>query len=162
MLIQSIRQSLDELTNLLDQLSDAEFSKSCKSLSNSTIGEHTRHIIEMFQCLEKSYDSGLLNYDNRERNKRIQTETVFAKQSIAEVILGLKNEDKIIHLEQIVDGFALQIQTNYFRELIYNLEHCIHHQALIKVAVLQCENVSINENFGVARSTIEYRKQCVQ
>lgn len=162
MLIQSIHQSLDELTNLLDQLSDAEFSKSCKSLSNSTIGEHTRHIIEMFQCLEKSYDSGLLNYDNRERNKRIQTETVFAKQSIAEVILGLKNEDKIIHLEQIVDGFALQIQTNYFRELIYNLEHCIHHQALIKVAVLQCENVSINENFGVARSTIEYRKQCVQ
>ena len=24
---------------------------------------------------------------------------------------------------------------------LYNLEHCIHHQALIKVAVLQCENI---------------------
>lgn len=162
MLIQSIHQSLDELTNLLDQLSDAEFSKSCKALSNSTIGEHTRHIIEMFQCLQNSYASGVLNYDNRERNQRIQTESAFAKQCIFDVKMGLQNEDKIIHLEQVINGLDLSIQSNYYRELLYNLEHCIHHQALIKVAVLQYENISINENFGVARSTIEYRKQCVQ
>ncbi|MEN2400202.1 DinB family protein [Flavobacterium sp. MC2016-06] len=162
MLLKSINHSLDELTNLLDQLSNQSYSKSCQALSDSTIGEHTRHILEMFQCLENSYDSGILNYDNRERNKRIQTETEFAKQCILQVKTGLKRENKTIYLEQIIDGLTFRIQSNYYRELLYNLEHCIHHQALIKVAVLQCENVLLNENFGVARSTIAYRNQCVQ
>ena len=65
-------------------------------------------------------------------------------------------------LQQIVDGEELNIESNYFRELLYNLEHCIHHQALIKVAVLQLEHLQIDQDFGVARSTIEYRKQCAQ
>jgi hypothetical protein len=162
MLLKSIHHSLDDLIYLLDQLSDHDYSKTCQALSNATIGEHTRHILEMFQCLEKSYESGILNYDNRERNNRIQTETKSAKQSIVEVKIGLKSENKLIYLEQIIDGITVRIQSNYYRELLYNLEHCIHHQALIKVAVLQFENILIDENFGVARSTIEYRKQCVQ
>lgn len=162
MLVKSINNSLDELINLLNQLSDESYSKSCAALSNASIGEHTRHILEMFQCLEKSYDPGILNYDNRERNERIQTETEFAKQCILEIKSALKTENKILFLEQMIDGLTFRIQSNYYRELLYNLEHCIHHQALIKVAVLQCENISLNENFGVASSTIEYRNQCVQ
>lgn len=162
MLLKSIIQSLDELTNLLDQLSDESYSKPCQALSNSSIGEHTRHILEMFQCLEKSYDFGVLNYDNRKRNKRIEIETKFAKQCIFDVKTALKKENKILFLEQLIDGLTFRIQSNYYRELLYNLEHCIHHQALIKVAVLQYENIELNENFGVARSTIEYKKKCVQ
>ena len=162
MLLESIRQSLDELIYLLDQLSDQDYSKSCQALSNATIGEHTRHILEMFQCLEQSYDSGILNYDNRQRNKQIQTETEFAKKCIIKIKKELKSENKIIYLEQFIDGLSMRIQSNYYRELLYNLEHCVHHQALIKVAVLQFENIIIDENFGVARSTIAYRKQCVQ
>ena len=162
MLLKSIRYSLDELIYLLDQLSDQQYAKSCEALSGATIGEHTRHIIEMFQCLENGYDFGVLKYDNRDRNTQIQTETEFAKQCIIEIKSGLKSENKTLYLEQIIDGLAIRIQSSYYRELLYNMEHCIHHQALIKVAVLPFENISINENFGVARSTIEYRKQCVQ
>lgn len=162
MLLKSIRHSLDELISLLDQLSDYDYAKSCEALSNATIGEHVRHILEMYQCLENGYESEILNYDKRERNIRIQTETEFAKQVIAEIKTGLKSENKIIYLEQLIDGLSIRIQSNYYRELLYNLEHCIHHQALIKVAVLQLKDISVSENFGVARSTIEYRKQCVQ
>ena len=57
MLIPSIKNSLNELTDLLKQLSQNEYSNSCAELSGATIGEHTRHIIEMFQCLENQYDS---------------------------------------------------------------------------------------------------------
>ena len=162
MLVKSICQSLDELIFILDQLSDEEYSKCCRSLSNATIGEHTRHIIEMFQCLEKGYELGVLNYDNRKRNEKIQTQTEFAKQCINEIKMGLRTENITMYVEQVVNELAIRIQSSYYRELLYNLEHCIHHQALIKVAVLQIENISINENFGVARSTIEYRNKCVQ
>lgn len=162
MLISSIKRSLNELIELLNQLSNEEYSQKCQHLSNATIGEHTRHIIEMFQCLENHYESGLVNYDKRERNLKIQTDTDFAIEMIVSIKENLLKENKKIELQQIIDSDEIRIESNYFRELLYNLEHCIHHQALIKVAVLQCENVNVNEDFGVARSTIEYRNQCAQ
>ena len=92
MLIPSINNSLNELIDLLNQLSQTEYSNSCVQLSNATVGEHIRHIIEMFQCLENQYDIGIVNYDKRERNTRIQTETSFAIENIA---LIQQNLDKI-------------------------------------------------------------------
>jgi allophanate hydrolase subunit 1 len=162
MLIPSIKNSLNELIDLLEQMSNTEFSKPCQLLSNSTIGEHTRHIVEMFQCLENNYYSGIVNYDKRPRNILIQTDTTFAISQIVAIQILLEKENKKIELQQIIDNEEVRIESNYFRELLYNLEHCIHHQALIKVAVLQSETIFVNENFGVARSTIEYRKQCAQ
>ncbi len=162
MLIPALNHSLNELTKLLHQLSDDEFAANCQALSNATIGEHTRHIIEMFQCLEKFYESGIVDYDLRDRNKLIQTSTNYAIECIRNIQENLDRPNKNIELQQIIDGEEIRIDSNYHRELLYNLEHCIHHQALIKVAILQCENIQIDANFGVARSTIEYRKQCVQ
>lgn len=162
MLITSINKSLDDLIFLLNQLSDSEYSDKCAHLSNASIGEHTRHIIEMFQCLENNQQSGIVNYDQRERNLKLETDTDFAIEKIEEIKQNLCSENKEIQLQQFVGGKDIRIESNYFRELLYNLEHCIHHQALIKVAVLQCERVQVNEDFGVARSTIEYRNQCAQ
>lgn len=162
MLLPSIHNSLNDLNDLLDQLTDADYSNPCRELSEASIGEHTRHIIEMFECLENQYDSGIVNYDLRERNKFIQTNTEFAKSRIIAIKNNLDRPNKNIELQQIVDGEEIRIESNYFRELLYNLEHCIHHQALIKVAIIQCSALTVNENFGVARSTIEYRNQCAQ
>jgi hypothetical protein len=162
MLIPSINNSLDELIELLNQLSKEEYSEPCFELSGSSIGEHTRHIVEMFQCLNRNYNSGIVNYDKRDRNKLIQTNTDFAIQTILDVKYGISKENKNLELHQMMDGIAIKIQSNYYRELLYNLEHCIHHQALIKVAILKSEKITVDSNFGVARSTIEYRKQCVQ
>jgi len=162
MLNSSIYKTLNELSELLSQLSNEDFSKPCPALSNSSIGEHTRHVIEMFQCLEKQYDLGVVNYDKRKRDQYIQTDTLFAKQSIDLILNQLDKPNKFIQLQQFIDGEEILIESNYHRELLNNLEHCIHHQALIKVAILQLENILVNDNFGVACSTIEFRKQCAQ
>lgn len=162
MLIPSIKNSLNELIDLLRQLSKEEYSIPCARLSEASIGEHVRHIIEMFQCLENNYETAVVNYDKRQRNGLIQTDADFAIDQIVLIQNNLRNENKKIELQQNVDGEEIRIESNYFRELLYNLEHCIHHQALIKVAVLKYGNIAIDANFGVARSTIEYRNQCAQ
>jgi hypothetical protein len=162
MLIPSIKKTLNELSDLLTQLTSDDYTSPCFGLSNATIGEHTRHIIEMFQCLEKQYEAGIINYDDRNRDYRIQTDIAFAQQTIVDVVNQLDKQNIKLQLQQMVDGEELFLDTNYDRELLYNLEHCIHHQALIKVAVLQNDAIVIDANFGVARSTIEYRKQCAQ
>jgi hypothetical protein len=71
------------------------------------------------------------------RNILIQTDTTFAISQIVAIQILLEKENKKIELQQIIDNEEVRIESNYFRELLYNLEHCIHHQALIKVAVLQ-------------------------
>ena len=162
MLLSSINNNLDELIDLLKQLSNDEYSNPCAQLSNSSIGEHTRHIIELFQCLENQYESGVINYDDRQRNVLIQTDTDFAIQQIVQIQSNLDKENKNIVLKQKIESHEIITDSNYYRELLYNFEHCIHHQALIKVAILQHSTITIDENFGVARSTIEYRNQCVQ
>lgn len=162
MLLPSIHKTLNELSDLLSQFNDSDYVNPCSGLSNATVGEHTRHIIEMFQCLEKQYNSGIINYDARNRDYQIQTNIAFAKEAIIIIINQLDKPNKNLQLHQIVDGEELLIDSNYHRELLYNLEHCIHHQALIKVAILQMDHIQIDENFGVARSTIEYKKQCAQ
>jgi hypothetical protein len=162
MLLNSINNNLEELIDLLKQLSNDEYTKPCLHLTNASIGDHTRHIIELFQCLEKQYESGIVNYDKRERNIQIQTDTDFAIRQIVFIQNNLDKENKKIVLQQQIEGNEIHTESNYHRELLYNFEHCIHHQALIKVAVFQHATISLNENFGVARSTIEFRKQCVQ
>ena len=157
-----IKHTLNELKDLLNQLSNQDFALPILYLGNSSIGEHSRHIIEMFQCLLNSYESGLLNYDERQRNNLIETDTNFAIQTIDDIIKSIEKENKNIVLNQMFYQNYVSIETNYFRELLYNLEHCIHHQALIKVAVFQLENIQLTENFGIAPSTIEYKKQCAQ
>jgi hypothetical protein len=94
----------------------------------------------MFQCLENNYYSGIVNYDKKTRNILIQTDTTFAISQIVAIQILLEKENKKIELQQIIDNEEVRIESNYFRELLYNLEHCIHHQALIKV-VLQSETI---------------------
>jgi hypothetical protein len=162
MLLKEIKKSLSDLVDLLNQLSDIEYIKPIKVLSESTIGEHTRHIIEMFQCLEDQYVNGIIQYDNRKRNKQIQNETDFAKNKILEIIKSIEKPNKPLILEQDFSGNKISISSNYQRELLFNLEHCIHHQALIKVALLTFDTNTVSETFGIANSTLQYRKQCAQ
>lgn len=162
MLTNAIHKTLTELSDLIAQLSNEDYTNPCEELSSATIGGHTRHIIELFQCLQNQYKSGTINYDNRLRDYGIQTDTVKAQMAIAAILFSMPKPNKDLILQQGIDAIEVTIESNYHRELLYNLEHCIHHQALIKVAVLQLKHLQVDENFGVARSTIEYRKQCVQ
>lgn len=164
MIVSQIKKSIAELVALLTQLSDTQFVMPCAALSNATIGEHSRHIIEMFGCLDLGYSLGTLNYDLRARNLMMQTNTEFAIQNLLLLEENLVKDNKKLFLEIVKDHQKTVVETNYERELWYNFDHCIHHQALIKVAVLMLENIRLAPDFGVAPATIEYRNQnqCVR
>lgn len=162
MILETINTTLDELLSLLNQLTIEDYNNPCAGLSNSSIGGHTRHVIEIFQCLDVQYDAGSINYDLRLRDINIQSDPRLAIDAIIALKARLPRDNKPLCLIQQFNGVAIEIATNYHRELLYNLEHCIHHQALIKVALLQNGSIKISDDFGVAKSTIEYRKQCVQ
>lgn len=162
MLFNAIHQNLNELEDLLQQIPEEDYAQPCPELSDVSIGEHMRHILEMYRVLLAAYDTGKVNYDHRERNLIVQVQPGFALNIISDIRVAMSKPDKALQIEQCANGETLLIQSNYYRELLYTLEHSIHHQALIKVAVRQCKNITVDANFGVARSTIEYRNKCAQ
>ena len=165
MLTQPIQHVFVQLSETLNQLSNEEYSRSSNILMRATIGQHVRHIIELFQCLEKGYDTGLVNYEKRKRDYKIETDRQLASELLKEIYLNIEKPNKtiILEAEDYCDEVQLvSIPSNYYRELAYNLEHTIHHMALIRVGVNEVSSVILPEEFGVAYSTIKYRQQCAQ
>ncbi len=162
---QAVNNVFIQLSSSLDQLSGQEYIQPCNNLSNNTIGQHVRHIIELFQCLEKGYDDGLVNYEKRKRDIAIETDKNLAASLLKEVYDQLDRPDKEMILEACYDDLAaeaIKIPTNYYREVAYNLEHTIHHMALIRVGIREVSTIELPADFGVASSTVKYRKQCAQ
>jgi hypothetical protein len=154
-----------QLSESLNQLTDVEYVKPSAILFNATIGQHVRHIIELFQCLEKGYSEGVVNYEKRKRDYRIETDKGLAADLLKEIYHTLEkpNKDIILEAEDYEDTIeTVSIPSNYYREIAYNLEHTVHHMALIRVGINEVSSISLPTEFGVAYSTIKFRKQCAQ
>ena len=156
-------EALNSLADALQQLPEpGQYTNPCEALSNATIGQHTRHIIELYQCLIEGYAAGEINYDDRKRNPLYENDIPAAINVIREIQKNLEQPDKDVNIFCGTNDNSVCIESNYYREVLYNLEHCIHHQALIKVALLSIKDIQIAEGFGVAPSTLQYRQQCAQ
>ncbi len=154
-----------QLSDSLDQLSGEEYKQPSNILFSATIGQHVRHIIELFLCLEKGYDEGVVNYEKRKRDYRIETDKDFAASLLKDVYhrLNRPNKDIILEAEDYGDTAEIvAIPSNYYREIAYNLEHTIHHMALIRVGINEVSSVVLPNEFGVAYSTVKFRQQCAQ
>ncbi len=162
---QSTFQNLGQLLTVLQQLKPEEYRSPLPVLSGETIGRHTRHVVEFYHCLQKGLEHGSIDYDGRKRELSLEEKLKDGVTAIERVITFVINtsHDRPLTLEVCYDpsGEKTEIITTYYRELSYNIEHVIHHLALIKIALEQhFPEVIIPENFGVAYSTLSYRQVC--
>jgi hypothetical protein len=146
------------IISLLEMIEFADYAKPSNALSDSSIGQHIRHSIEMYTCLVDNYEAEQVDYSLRKRDITLESSPLHALESFNHILKAAEKEDKSFVL--ISDG--IQYKTSYYRELLYCNEHLVHHLALIKVALNELGKYSVNENFGVASSTIKYRQSCVQ
>jgi hypothetical protein len=159
MIFVQLSQQLFALRNLLETLTPDQYRKKIEHLSGASIGAHTRHIIELLQCARNGYVAGQVDYIHRERNLLMESEKEYAINSISYLLDSIAVPDKRLTLvtEQHSDyAENVVVQTTYFREIIYNTEHTIHHLALIKVALVEMKQDIVDQNFGKAYSTINY------
>ena len=153
-----LQKILEMQKNFVEKLSQKNYIKPIVAIDNSTIGGHTRHMIEFLEIVIIGYEKSYINYDVRERNIELETNPISAVSKIEELIEKTNKKDKLITLCQNFGDENLEISTTYFRELLYNIEHCIHHQALIKVAISVLKISSlVDENFGISPSTMKHR-----
>ncbi len=155
---------LDQLANIIGQLDERDFARPSVALSNSTIGQHSRHTLEFFLCLEQGFQKGVVNYDKRSHDKLIESDKFIALNAISQVrefIKGQK-EDQSLKLEvgyERDNEDCIIIETNYFRELTYNIEHAVHHMAIMKIGLREiAPYVTFPPDFGIAVSTMRHNE----
>lgn len=162
----TIRETLTQLQQVLGQLSADEYTAQPAILNGSSIGQHCRHLLDAFVCLENGYDTGIINYENRNRNKDIEQHKETAQKHIEAILHHLNKPEKSLTLcanYSIEDSAIEEYKTSYTRELAYALEHAVHHTALIGVGIkVVAPNVVVPKNFGVASSTVKYRNSLAQ
>lgn len=162
---QSVKKLFLQLEDSLIQLSNEQYNAKIDTLSGATIGQHVRHVVEMFVCLQDGYTSGIVNYETRKRDITIETLKDVAIELLHKINATLFSDNKELILEVGFDENSDELNrlpTNYFREVAYNLEHTIHHMALIRIGICKVSDIKLSEGYGVASSTIKYRHQLLE
>ena len=155
------RTLLEDLMDLCERLDDQQYFYNSKLLNAASIGQYLRHSAEFYLCLFQGIHTQTVNYDERKRDLLIETD----RKHAIKILSDLSNQ-----LKQISSSFALQLFSNETeakekpfinsvdRELLYCLDHAIHHQALIKIGLKELQIADlVGDHFGVAYSTLRHR-----
>ncbi|RLD18636.1 MAG: hypothetical protein DRI69_09985 [Bacteroidetes bacterium] len=157
-------QSLQDAEVYLREIDPDVYGMSLDLLFGASIGQHTRHFVEFYQCLLDQISGTLpeVNYAKRLREPAIEDDPEFALKTIERLV------DKVLALDENVtcklkcseqfENEDVYIDSNLERELLYNIEHTIHHLAIIKIGLAAvAPGIGLPEHFGVAPSTLRYR-----
>ncbi len=159
MIFLQLKQQLQALQQLLAVLNSEQYAHKIDHLGKASIGGHTRHIIELLQCAIDGYYIGKVDYVNRKRNLALENDKHLALETLQKLQQVVELPDVL--LTTVVDATSVTtkstVSTTYFREIVYNTEHTIHHLALIKVALIELQLHVVDDHFGMAYSTIAYK-----
>lgn len=161
---------LNDVRHYLSMIEPVTYQAPLELLSGSTIGQHTRHIIEFYNCLLEQQEGNatpVINYAMRRRDYDIESQPDHALRCVDNICQRLRDLDaeKNCLLDCTEHGQDnLLVTSTIGRELIYNIEHTIHHLAIVKIALkATAPSIDLPEHFGVAPSTIRHRQElCAQ
>jgi hypothetical protein len=164
-ILQAALAILSQGEQLLITLTPGHFTQKVPAAFNVSIGGHYRHCLDHFTSVVRSLGSDLVDYDNRERDARIETQPEFALSVTRELRQALA----ALSPEQLHTTVAARCEVSYEpgnspltasslgRELVYCIAHAIHHYALIAV-MARLLNARVPEHFGIAPSTVAHQK----
>lgn len=172
MILTATKNHLNQLKQVCKLLTNQQLIEQLPIFNGSSIGGHIRHILEFYLCLLNAEEKGIVNYDKRKRDKALETDKSKCIETI-DAILESIFKNKGNYRLKLYANFSTSsnnnlhsIETTFYRELAYNLDHVVHHLAIIKIGIKSLEEpIDLDENLGVAISTIRNNKTkevCVQ
>ena len=154
--------TLSQLRYIIYQLTDEEYTCKLNILNKSSIGQHVRHVLEFYICLSEGIHSGVVDYDKRTRNLSIENDPKFAIKLLDELshIFCIESiEDKPLKNLIEFNGVKMVTDSSVGREMVYLIEHSVHHYAIIAITLRNDFNhIAMLSDFGVAYSTSKHKR----
>ncbi|CAN5516487.1 hypothetical protein BH10BAC1_BH10BAC1_19390 [soil metagenome] len=161
MLKEAAIKQLESIRSILVQIESTDYMAELTTLKKASIGKHVRHIVEFYECLLYNSTNDTVNYDERKRNILLEENLTFALDFITEIIDTLEaiNSNKRLILVSNYENQSISMESSLYREITYNIEHTVHHLAIISIAIpIHFDYINLAADFGYADSTIKYLK----
>lgn len=129
----------------------------------SGIGTHLRHVLDHYRSFLNGAESGLIDYDKRERDTQMERDRESALveiRSIRERIERCRVDpdgEVEVRVSASTDGAEDRSVSTFGRELQFLVSHTVHHYALMAIAS-RMQGIFPDESFGVAPSTLKHIK----
>lgn len=166
MKLQEISSDLfDQLIDISTQLTAREYAQPLDLLFGASVGKHLRHVLECYAIALTGYRTGYINYDARVRQLALETDPQVAIDTMTQMstMLAQYSNDRSLRFEASYSPNTeadVSISTTFFRELLYNIEHAVHHSAIIRIGLETAfPHVTVPANFGVAYTTVHHQKK---
>ncbi|MFT5083286.1 MAG: hypothetical protein ACI9Y1_001327 [Lentisphaeria bacterium] len=162
-------EAIDQGLRLVSALSDAQYQYIATPYVKSSVGQHFRHVVDMFFALINAKVLDCVDYDVRRRGASVESERLVAIAELERIrvwMLGCLDPAVLRSLAKI-DSIAVQtevtledthsvvLSSNLVRELVFTSSHAVHHYALISV-IAKFQGVELEENLGIAPATATF------
>ena len=153
-----------QLSRLLDQIDTKSYNKPLAIFKGATLGQHFRHILDFYSCLSAGFETGLIDYSNRERNAKVEQDKDFAKsriEAVLEMVCGIEETTSIKVKADFSTSSEVSrpiVHSTVGREIVFAYDHALHHLAIIRMGIQTAfPHLEMAENLGVAPATVKYR-----
>lgn len=124
-----------------------------------SIGVHVRHNLDFVNALVRGVSVGSVDYADRERDPRIESDQRYAawkiRSAIASIAAGHGVDPGALITVRSEAHPHVRHRSSFSRELEFVYTHMVHHHALIKER-LAGYGISLPSGFGVAPATQAY------
>lgn len=154
---------IEQTRRLLLQIEPDLYHRSLPEYSGSSLGQHFRHILEFFICLERGRSSLCIDYAARERNMLYETNPLLAAEALDIFEEAMHDFDiqTSVRVRAEFNGEARpEYDSSLGREMLFVYDHAIHHLALIKIGLMNhaVHLVADDPELGVSPSTLKARR----
>ena len=146
--------------NLLNRLSLDTYTNKAVGPYHSSIGEHFRHILDIFDCIFEGLSSGKVDLTARKRNNHIETDLQAGLKYVASTIEQLQGMESLSPslIVEVSDDLGLgMVVTPYTLAgaMCQAHSHAIHHFACIGYVLESLGKATIEDRFGYNPTTPE-------
>ncbi|MDO6803090.1 DinB family protein [Wenyingzhuangia sp. 1_MG-2023] len=164
-MIEDIVKNLEKGKYLLSNITDDKYSNKSIPPYYSSIGAHTRHVLDMFQCIFIGVDKQYVDFTKRERNLEVETYTLSGIEYFDKIINCLKKlqESELKLTLEVADdlGSGKVVVTSTLGAMLSQAHcHAIHHYASVGYLMHILEIYLPIDGFGI-NATTPKEKPCL-
>lgn len=159
--IQANIEGLEQGIALLESMNNEQYCMRAKPYVTSSIGEHLRHILDLYYSVQGISDEHVVDYDVRRRGALIES----CRQTGLDELFSLKawlislnfsdaNKTVLVSTEvSVVSTMVAKVESTLVRELVFVSAHAIHHYALMTASAKLCD-FQAPKDMGIAPATL--------
>lgn len=164
MLLNSTRIALKQISTILMLLASQSQKKQQQLFIEHRIGAHIRHVHDHFRSLFIGLNTGVVDYNLRNRDSMEEVNLSISLSENKHILDQLSTLDVASSKIEIISEINchatenLQMTSSVERELLYLINHTIHHAAIIK-HMMDNAGVGCPSEIGLAPGTATYYRQ---